>query len=440
MLIDDGGSSSAEAARRAAEEAARRAAEEAARKAAEEAARAAAEQAAADEAAEQAFQQRMNHPVQPPVVASEPPDPPAPPSPPPAPPQDVMEPAPPMNRIFRDEIAASKAETAALGAAQAAPSYRVDPSGNLVADAPPPPAEQRAAAEYDTLSPDQQAQITRADFVAQRVEEYGVIANAHGQATLNVNAQITAALDDQGPNSREAAILRSQRDRLIQSQAQAALVDFRDTRDAGALADVYTEHPDRWADAAAQMGLDPATPPDAAAIKGYLQFDRKLDEQSRIDGQIALNNLPATASEADRAAALAQAAAKTRLDGMAERGALEVPEGADARAWREDQAQLAGEAARERQEAIAAGRDPDQAVAQSARLYELQLQSSLENGSIKLEGATQEQLAAWKAQQLSRFQEAVDLATTNGLDMADAQGRIARAYEVQDSRIAGARR
>src|SRR5215470_13232001 len=125
MLIDDGGSSSAEAAR---------AAEEAARKAAEEAARRAAEQAAADEAAERAFQQRMNHPVQPPAVAPEPPEPPEPPkppTPPPAPPKDVMEPAPPTNRIFRDEIAAAQAETAAVSHAPAAQSYRVDPSGNL---------------------------------------------------------------------------------------------------------------------------------------------------------------------------------------------------------------------------------------------------------------------------------------------------------------------
>jgi hypothetical protein len=424
MLIDDGGSSSAEAARRAAEEAARRAAEEAARKAAEEAARAAAEQAAADEAAERAFQQRMNHPVEPPAVTPEAPEPPPPPSPPPAPPQDVMEPAPPMNRIFRDEIAASQAETAALGQAPTAQTYRVDPSGNLVRD------DWYRDPQFNQPAP------TSAPPAPPGVdpEEYQVAVQAHGTATRNVDAQITAALDDQGPNSREAQMLRAQRDRLINARTQNAVQDFRDTRDAQALVDQYTTSPASWQQAASQMGLDPASAPDAVAIKDFLQFGRQTDANAQIAGQIALNNLPPNATAADSAAAQAEAEARSRLEAFVDRGVVTPPAGVDPKAWLSGQTELAGETARVQTLAAASGQDPQTAVAQSDRLYEIQLDAGLASGQIKLEGATPEQIAEWKAREVSRFKEAVALANENGLSMADAQARITAACAVVDKR------
>src|SRR5262245_56425025 len=274
MQVTEGGSSAAaaaDAARKAAEEAARKAAEEAARKAAEEAARDAAEQAAADEAAE----------------------PPTPPSPPPAPPQDVMEPAPPMNRIFRDEIAAAHAETAALQKPCTADTYGVDPSGNLVRD------DWYRDPDFSKPAP------TSAPPTPPGVDpgEYQVALQAHGTATRSVDAQITAALDDQGPNSREAQVLRAQRDRLIDAKTRTAVQDFSDTRNAQALADQYTQNPASWQQAAPQMGLDPASKPDSVAIKEFLQFGRQTDANAQIAGQIAVNNMSPTATPADIAAA-----------------------------------------------------------------------------------------------------------------------------------------
>jgi len=449
MFINDGGGggSSGDAARRAAEEAARRAREEAARKAAADAAR----QAAADEAAEEAFRRRQAQqtaqssqttPAQTaPVTATAP--------------VDAVETSPAPNRFTKDDV-----YTPPASAASDAGTYRVDPNGQLVADASPTttsgpvrddwyndpsfnqpaatsttpaPVTQQLQQQYDALSPAEQAQITRADFVAQGTAEYQAATAAHGQAVQNVDAQITAALDEGGPNSREAQILQSQRDRLIASQTRTAVQDFRDTRDADALAEQYRQDPERWAQVAAQYNIDPERQPTPTVIKEILQTSRAADEQAGIAGQIAVNNLGANATAADAEAARQRAAAESRLNSLLDAGLTAAPEGVDPKQWVASQGQLAGETARVQQLAIQNGQDPMVAAQQSEALFDLRLEASLQGAPP--DGATPEQIAAYKDEQRTQFREAVDLANRNGISMDDAQKRIADAHALQNLRI-----
>jgi hypothetical protein len=339
------------------------------------------------------------------------------------------------NRIFDDEILAA----ASVPPGTPVQTYRLDPDGRLVPDtassAVPPQMQQQLEQQYDQLSPADKERITRAEFVTQGAEDYQVAFDAHAQAVRDIDARIAAAMDDAGPNSNEVRMLRAQRERLIESQVQAAVQDHHTTRDAAGLAAEYTADPARWAEVAPQMGLDPASPPDPDAIKQFLQAGQKIDANARIAGQIAMNNLPAGASAADREAARVGAETGSRLEAMVAQGLVEVPGDADPEAWVAAQVQLAAATEAERQRALAAGVDPNLAVQKSDKLFEMQLDAALQSGAVRLEGATPEQVAEWKDREVSRFREAVALANQSGLSLPEARERIRLAYAVQDQRI-----
>ncbi|HEY8211548.1 MAG TPA: hypothetical protein VIG99_28895 [Myxococcaceae bacterium] len=344
-----------------------------------------------------------------------------------------------------DRAADPRATALSGGSGQPAASGQLSPSQTLTATngSGQPAAQangtisQQISAEYDRLPPAEQQRVPRDAYVAQRTEEYGVALKARGQATQDVDARITAALDEMGPNSRDAAALQRQRDRLIATATTTAVQDFRDTRDATALADQYRQDPAKWQQVASQFNLPAGTPPSAAQVKDLLQFNRQVETRAQVAADAAVRNLPPSATDADAAAARQAAVAQVQLQAYVDRGAVKPPEGADAKQWVASQAQLAGQEAGIRRSALAQGQDPDAAAATSEALFQARMDAAIRTGEVKLpEGATPQDVQQLKDRQLSQFREAVNLSRTNGLPMADAQARISGAHAIQDLRIA----
>ncbi|HYV43686.1 MAG TPA: hypothetical protein VFA20_02450 [Myxococcaceae bacterium] len=295
-------------------------------------------------------------------------------------------------------------------------------------------ASQQFSAEYDRLPPTEQKRIPRDAYVAQRTEEYDVALDAKAKATRDVDARITAAMDDMGPGSRDAQALQRQRDRLILTATTSAVQDFRDTRDATALAGQYRQDPAKWKQVSTQFGLPDGAQPTPQAVKDLLQFNRQVETRAQVAADAAVRNLPPTATDADAAAARQAAVAQVQLQAYVDRGAVKPPGDADPKAWVAAQAQLAGQEARIRRTAQAQGQDPDAAVATSEALFNAKLDAALRTGEVKPpEGATAQEI---KDRQLAQFREAVDLSAKNGIPMADAQARISDAHQLNDLRVA----
>jgi hypothetical protein len=206
---------------------------------------------------------------------------------------------------------------------------------------------------------------------------------------------------------------------------------------AGSLAQVYSEQPQKWKQVSQQMGLPPGTQPSAELMERVLSSQVQGDIAAAAARHRVRAGMGGSARPGELVGAETQAMSLARLEAAHRNGVLAIPQGADPKVWMQGQAELAGAAETVRQSAVRTGRDPERAVAESPVLYEMRLDAGIRSGEFKLgEGVTPEQVSAFKQSQVTNFKDAVRISGQRGIPLEDALTRVNQCRVLQQHRSA----